>query len=387
MDLPSLLPHSLGYTQSAQNARDLIEVLATRPADFITFVEFACDDETWSENHKDFIRGAIHWLTSRYLQDKLPLEHAQRAVKAIQPHIQITRSLLDRNLTFDVEGELFQENSLMWAAASDDLHDWIRHESFEKNQHQIRLEQVPLTIFPKIEEYIETGTIESLAHLAANEIIAILRVSTEWGLRDLMIVCENLLKKYVTEENATSNLIEATAQDWKEFKESCVQFINDERLGVRLESKELHQLFFEFENYKVKSLKLFEALRGIITHLGFTGSEFENVSSQCPKLLGISLAQTSEFKSGFLEFPSTIKVLDLSKCEWLTAEHLTEIFKQYPQIKELNLAYNKHLTYREWSTLYELKNLQILDISQCNVGDEERKIITQAAQNLIVIEP
>src|ERR1700722_10709013 len=99
MDLPALLPNELKYTSVAVNNRILLNMLVKIQQDLILFFEYACEDETWSGQHSDFMREAIQWMTNQFFQDKLLMSFAQRASKAIQQHFHILGALVPQNLT------------------------------------------------------------------------------------------------------------------------------------------------------------------------------------------------------------------------------------------------------------------------------------------------
>ncbi len=395
MEMPLELPKDLHYLNVAKDSTALMEMLSGLPSDLITFFEAACEDHPWCAIHSDFMKSCIRWITLRSFDEKLAETFVHRAATAIRKNYRFVQPYIFNNLIFEVAGAEIPQNSLLWATTSDYFHKHIRIECREKKSSTISMGNLTLEIFEQIREYVETGEVENLWRKSESEILEVFRDASEWDIPGLMMDCENLLKKYITPEDAIEKLITAHQNGWLHLKLTCMEFINGLNWGLRFETEDIQHLAVEILNFNRRTLEAFEPLSKVITHLYLGGtlaenSEFTPIIQSCKHLLGIGFGGSNAFSDKFLDIPSNIHDLDLSKCVWLNADYLKKFASVCPGIKSLNLENNYDLTYEDWGVINDFKVLDTLNISYCHqIQDEDFKIIIHACRSikkLIMVE-
>lgn len=385
--MPALLPSELYYCNEATSDDSLLALLIQKPSDLIVFFEYACDDETWSEIHSDFMQKTMEWLTVQTFQDKLLVEFCKRAAKSIQAHYSILHAYIPLNLTFKFQDSSIQINSLLFSAASNFFKDILRRECFEKENLELSFDISPY-FFKPIEEFVNTGKIAYLWKYDKEEIMKILRLAASWELHGVVEQCENSLRRYITIENVIDTLLMANQESWPRLKLACIHYINNHEDEFVLSFNEVESLTFEFLQFNDSSLKYFERLKGIITELICSGNLNENglftkVITQCPRLHALNLNGSFSFNESFFSIPQSLEVLNLSQCPWLNEQTLKKFAIICPTLRKLILSSNTQLNFIMWGELTKFSHLTSLDLSRCTqINDEDFLIIVKACPRL-----
>lgn len=388
MRLPILLPEKLKYTAIAETDRDLYSMLVKMPPDFVIFFESACEDETWGSEHSELLKMMLNWITQQFYQDKVESEYAVRILKTIQAHHGLLDELISRNLSFIIEGSSRPVNSFLWGANSDKLRTLLRRECRDKYTNTLTLPEIPQELFDQLDQFMLTGTVYDLTTKSKDQILQLMQQALIWELTDLVQQCEKSLKKYINHENIFDLLIMAHKKRLSILRQACFDFVNALEAGVFFKSSDMNSLILGFENFREKALNIFEKFRKNLTHLAFPNDVSSDetmimVMQKVPDIRGIDLTLSSEWSENFLEIPSQIKEINLSQCGWLTPDNMSALFLRCPHIEGLSLAHDSHLHYSAWSQLKNLRQLDSLDISNCDrLEDEEFRLILNACPNL-----
>jgi hypothetical protein len=391
---PALLPKHLSYCEESADEEDLFKVLKQKPIDLVLFLEYACADETWSEQHSKLMCHMLRWVTKRFYLDKLELLQAQRLVTIIQEHISILRpylyfpAYLYFNTIFLVGNKEMVVNSLMFGASCEHFHQLIRS-IWDQQKNELVLRGVSLPMWHFIEEYINTGTVEGLWKQDEEFVQSLMHQAKAWDLSGLVLMCANVLKVYLTRDNAIEALLQAHRQGYANLKHACYNFLNQqEGVGLRFHEKGEKDLFVEILDYKELTKEKFSEVAPEVTHLSFGGDlandvNFSRMIAQCPKAIGIDLSGSQRFSDYFETIPPRIVELDLSGCPWLNDDAFKRVVEICPQLKTLRIRSDVLLTYVSWGNLMLLKHLTSLDLSRCTqIGDEDLKLIAQSATGL-----
>jgi F-box/leucine-rich repeat protein 2/20 len=450
MLLPALLPKEFAFCSAAKSEEALFKLLVDRPGDLLDFFEYACDDETWSSNNAEFMQEAFKWFTVQFLNDQLSLEFAKRVMNAFQLHYSILRNYIPLNLTISNQTAVFELNSLLFAARSERFHDLIRKRHIEKEniskltpltefppnlentplaqsirkaEMRIRAEEIakekqkipeeipldqevtltlniiPYDLFSKIAIFVMQGTVSNLWREDKDFLLRLLHEATTYELTELQEECEEILKRYIAQENVIDLLILSHKEKWTNLRQSCFNFLNERSIGIKVSpgehkridvsQKDIFPLAFEFFDFREPALEVYAKLNLYITHLICSGSlmedvHFSEVVKTCPHLISIDLSRTLEFSDRLLDLDTSLEELDLSKCEWMSDTHLKRIIQACPNLSRLGLSGDEAITFRGWSDLQNLSRLISLDISRCGkINDEDFELILKACPQLI----
>lgn len=388
MRLPSFLPSEFSKYEKADSDEELYNMLIENPRELIRFFEFSCDNETWSEQHSEFIGKILSWLTTRFFLSDLPVFYIEHAAKIIQQHIGALKIYLPYDILVNISDREILINSLLWASHSEYFRNLLRKEILEKKQKLIVLDNVPYEVFLKAEEFVTTGNCLDLWKKNQSELLEIMQYAKVWQLRGLLELCEEVLKRYIDRVNVNIMLIMAHHQGFSLLRDACFEFINELNMGVRFEKKLLPDLAFEFLEFQDRSLDLFDELKSYITHLIISGALtaqpiFSKVINQCSNLKGLDISRSSLFTDRLQDIPLSLQELDLSQCYWLNDENLKILILKCPQLTKLTLRGDTQLTYRSWSELYKLRALKSLDVSRCHqITDQDLSMILKACRGL-----
>ncbi len=388
MDLPALLPQKLHDVRSANSEQELLDRLINDPKDLIVFFEYACDDETWSRQHAEFMKLALHWLTNQFFEDQLFVDFAKKTVSSIHKHYTVLRSWIPDNITIEYGDHSVKANSLLWGTSSEFMRQQIRQECRDQHKKTLTFKDMPPVVFSQIEEFVNTGEVQNLWSKGQAEIVDVLHQAAEWHLSVLCQSCEEVLIKYITDGNVVDQLIIAFEEQWPYVRKACMERINRGNVGVKLRQVPLEHLSFEFVDFRDGALKIFERLRNHITHLLCGGSlpdqpEFSDVVNRCPKLICLDVSLSDAFTEKLLDIPENLQELGLGKCGWLSPKNLKKMIENCPQLTKIDFSSNIQLNYSSWGLLRNLKNLTKLDISLCHqVKDQDFKVILQACKNV-----
>jgi F-box/leucine-rich repeat protein 2/20 len=389
MELPALLHKSLLYTADATNEEMLYRLLEAEPSHLINFLTQACEDETWAENHPQFMRSAIVWVTEQFYYDRLMMPFAQHIAKAIRPHFTVLEPFLPTNLTFQLKDKDVLVNGLLYGSSSEFLRELLRRECRDRRSYKLLLKKIPHSIFSAIHEYINKGTTFALLLKDEKELIKVLNLAISWDLTELSMESQRLLKKYLTRENVLDTLLTAHNKHREVLKEECFNYINALKLGCRFEKRGPDTLAFEFLEFTENSMEIFDAVKEIITHLICGGDitdqpEFVKVVNQCPKLICLDISHSKIFSEKLKEIPTTLLELEAAACLWMNNDTFTKLVELCPQLIRLVLTSNIEIDYGAWSALKKLESLRSLNLTRCRqISDEELKIILQSLPKLI----
>lgn len=401
MLLPALLPEELKIYSQAESEIALFQMLTTKPQDLILFFEYACDDETWSENCREFMPAAMEWFTEKSLQERLASELLQRVAASIKPHYLNLKSYIPRNLIFDVQSKKIAFSSLLFAASSEVFHNLIRSHLYADKSMPISLGKLPLDIFDIVEEFVYSGDVVAIWKYDELGLLRILRHATDMRLVGLMQLCEDTLKRYINKENVLDLLIKAHKKSWIHLKNHCCHFLNILSWGVKFEDSKKYRLTeegektflaLEFLEFSDTSLDIFERLKLFITHLILNGSlteetSFSMVIQSCPNMRFLDIGRTRAFSERLYEINPNLQELDLSNCLWLTNDYLKKVVEICPNLRRLVLTSNVQLTFLGWSVLQKLPLLYGLDISRCHqVHDDDLLLILRACPQLTELD-
>ncbi len=389
MKLPALLPEHLHFVRDIRTDESLLAALKPNTALLVDFFENASIDETWCEQHRDFISLTVEWLTEEYYQDRLAHRFASRITSCLQNHFHVFKTIIPLKLILVVENGEFSMNSLMVGTCSQSLRDIVRLQTNEKGEGKIHpLEDISITRFILFKEYIETNHAEGLWKLEPAELEILMAQATRIDLEGLKGECATVLKRYLTTGNVWSYLQKSQEGLWESLKEYCIQFINAQELGVRIHQTEFEEFAFEFLVFNEETLLIFEKCKHSITQIICSHSltedhRFGNVINACPQLVLLNISQTNSYSPILEGIPSSLRELDLSMCSWLSDVSLRKFVKICPNLRRLLLCSNVHLTYRVWAILKEFKSLEELDLSNCHqIFNRDIRVIVRSLPQL-----
>lgn len=393
MELPALLPENYRQYSLAQNESALTQLLINNPIDIIPFFEFACDDETWSEQHLSFIEEMIVYFTTLFFEERLPFEIAIKIAKTIQKHFSVLQRAIPCDLQIETKKEINAGNSFLIACQSEVLHDLMRH--FKgKNKKIITLKDAPSEMSSMIIECAHTGSLQNIWKLSKEDLIDVLRQATLLKFRALMDIIQETLKRYITSNNVIEMLLMAHKESWEILREACFTFINSKHLGIHLGippatiETQTHYLVCEFTTFSDRALEIFEKIRHWITHLVCGGRLineplFGQILQRIPKLRSLDIGRSQDYSEYLIEVPNTLQELNLSQSPWLNQNYLKKIIGFFPKLQSLIISSNPQLTFASWMELQHLKELANLNISNCHqIKDEDFSLILKACEHL-----
>lgn len=381
MDMPVFLPQRLLKYNTAVDDAELLASLIKNRADLLEFFEFAADHETWSEDHPEFMRSALDWLTQQSFQNRLTQEAAQRIAEKVRLHFPVLSLYMPKNIVVDLEGVSFSVNSLVFGSASPLIQEVIQ------DKKVVKLTNMTPLSFRAIQEYVTTGNVPDLWKEQEAELIQIHAQATYWGFQDVARACEKILSRYIMRGNVFEKLLQAHQNTWPILQESCCEFINQLELACKVQAS-VDSLSFEFIEFIGTALDTFEKLRHAITHLIFRKNliedfMFRDVVNQCPHLVGLDIDDSSSYTENLQSVPKSIQELDISSCGWLQSQHFPLLANAFPNIRKLILRSNIQLNYTSWSQLTLFPLLVDLDISRnTQITDDDFVIILQALPKL-----
>lgn len=397
MKLPAFLPDHLKHYGKNNSDEELFRSLFENPVELITFFTTACADETWSEEHSEFMHSAILLWTEQSLDQKLSDNSLKYITEAIHAHYANLRDLIPSNLMIKSSLNSVNANSLLIAACSDILKELIGYRKIENNQPYIIVESEIQGFLELVVEVAHTNLARDLWKYSEEDLFEILRESDKIHMRRLADLTQETLKRYVNPSNVYNRLETAQNASWDILELHCLNIINSHG-GVRtfqvveleqwLPKTSIKPLGIEFYDFSTPSLDIFDTLQTKITHLVCSGSlieeaAFSEILKTAPNLRSIDVSHSKSFSEALLELPSTATELDLSKCSWLTEELLKKVIGRNPQIERLSLNSNIHLTYSAWGDLQKLSHLRALDLTRCvQMHDNEFHMILKACPRL-----
>lgn len=386
--MPAFLPQELKYCESVQSEDILLSTLIKNPPDLIIFFECACADETWSEQNSGFMRKAIAWLTMQVFQDKLPIEFTRRAAKAMQAHYSILSSYIPDNILFKLKDTSVQANSLLFAAFSNYFKDLLERECREKNKMSLTLADTTYSIFSTVVEYVTTGKVYQLSQKGLNEMLELAHDAAKWGIEELVLMSEEALKKFITNENVLKLLSKSFQERWPNFKQSCLVFFNELHKGARLASNAENHLSFEFLDFSDQVISRYDQMKHLVTEIICSGiltesDQFGMILKRSPKIVALNISGSRFFSSQLLEIPRDLQALDISQCPWMNQATLKQFSVSCPFLKKLTFGSNIQLNFTAWGELNKFRQLIALDLTRCHqINDQDLLVILKACLGL-----
>lgn len=389
MEMPVFLPPHIDFCRQAANEDELFHLVTARSSDLINFFKVAADDETWCDEHSDFIRKILQFLTEVSFEDKLSTYDKKEVQQKIHEHYKILYPNLPLNITFKLDENTLPENSLSFSTASIYFEDLIRNEWLKRQSTTVELPGISFEFFKIIEEFVTTGDVQDLWKFPEENLRNFRKTITPFGLTKLEELTESNLKRYLHRYNVVNNLLEAHLSGWISLRHICYEYINDLHLGFKFHETSPKFLGFEFTEFNDHSIDAFDKLKMLITHLYFSGKliekrEFSDFINQCPLLTFLNLAVSESFSDKILDAPTSLQGLGLSSCNWLNSNALNRVILRFPHLKELKLSDNIQLDYNSWGLLPKLKSLVSLDISKNpQISDDDFRLIVQSTPRLV----
>jgi len=387
MEMPALLTTDLEVYRDSKTDEELLQRLTSHPENLLSFFKVAADDETWSLKHPLVMQEILKSLTNKSFENRLEMENIKQIQTKIQDHISILDSYLPLDLIVEVEATEVHVNSLLFSAASFFMQNLIRHECFEVKSNKLMLADVSLDTFKLMLEFVKTGESADLWKKKSDEIITIRHQINRFGLDQLSMNCEDILKRYINQDTALSMLIQAHLDKWRLLRHYCYSYINGLFYGLKFHETGINFLAFEFLEFKENSMTIFTQVNSLITHLIVSGAliesdEFEFVVNQCPQLIHLNISMSNKFSEKIMNVPNLLE-LDISSCNWLNDMNLSRILNKFSGLKLLSLIDNMQLDYKAFGMLSKLRDLTDLNISRNpQIHDEEFKIILNASPQI-----
>lgn len=389
MRLPDLLPLELHYCTAASSLSELFDLLQKKLADIVLFFEVAAEDETWADQHGEFMQKIMLWMAEQLFLERFPSAYCQRIALATRQHFSALEPFIPEDLTIQLQEGSIAINTILMLALSDFFPQLIRQECIEKKRRQLPFQQASEELFKPIKEFAYTGRIELLWRNSEEEIIRLLRFAASWSILGVVELCEKALAKYISGEQLSSALLRVHRERWPFLKRYCIERINASDWGIYLSFSAIDRLSLEFKEFSEQSLARFQELRPIVTDLVCSGhlvenSHFSNVLQACPVLIGVDISGSSSFSDTFKNIPTTLKELNLARCLWLSKETIKHFAVLCPHLTALTLTSNTHLNFTAWGELIHFKELRRLDLARCHqIRSEELLVILKACSQLL----
>jgi hypothetical protein len=386
MDLP-VLPKELSLYLNFQSKESLFNALIKVPDDLVLFFESASNDETWSENNPDLMHNIIEWLTNQTQHDRLSQTNFLKAAATLRKYREIYKNLIPSNITVKFKDGEIQCNGLLLSGSSDFFRRILIAEA-RKQSNTVSFPQMTVNEFAPVQSFIATGEVPKLATKGAGEIIELIKRAKAWELPQLSQVCEQMLIKYIDDENVYGMLFQAKKEGWTQFERDCIAFINSKNRGFKLSIPFHERLAFEFLDFDEGTIEYFEQLRSLITDIICSGSlieepQFGLVLKSFPNLFCLDISRTLSFTNQLEEIPKGLNSLNISACPWVTKDSIKRLMALCPDLEQLFLQNDVHLNYIFWGELTKFKKLKQLDLSQCTqIVDTDLSIIVKGLNGL-----
>ena len=387
MDLPGILPSDLKNLE-ASNDKELYEELVVSTKRLTQFISFAADDETWSSKHGEFYKLVLAWYTRQSFQERVKEVYLQTIILSFQEHYSILESYLPRPLNVQIEEVLIPVNPFIISVQSSYLKSLLKKAVQEKSAHVIHLTDVPLELVRFALHYLESASVEGLFRFERPTVLKLLELAEKWGIAGLADECQEVLKRYISEENVAEELLNAIKKKRLVLLNRCKDVFNARFRDGQILSCSEGVLVFEFINFEEKALLAFDIVKSLVTHLSFKGDltegeHFAKALAQAPRLIGLILSETDEWSPFFPEIPQKIYSLDVSKCTWLGDNELRLLLSLIPRVSILSLAENTQITYRGFAELRNLYGLKSLNLEKCSqLENDALNLILQGAGGL-----
>lgn len=389
MRLPSTLPPHLHYHGRHEDEEQLLSILIQNRTSCVTFLEYAMEDETWSEEHPRFMSGALAWLTNQYLEGLLNLKLAQRIIKMVHLHYKVMKEFLPKDIDVHMEEHHLGVNSMAWGSASPYFDQRIQSEC--RNHQPLVLKKIPIFIFRHLATAINQGEDPNLWKLTREDVMAILFQAKEWELSGLVDSCQIVLRRYISEENVFDVFKQSHEEKWPILREAALHFLNRQPFDIEWCHSDIDSVHCVFKEDTERAIEAFTRVRLLITHIGYQGdlpgsSLFQKTIGLMPRLVSLDLSRTTVPPKDWRAIPQTLREIDLSGASWLDERHLQELIECHPYLTRLQLREQGDLPYTSWQMLHHLKYLAHMDLGFCSqLRDDDLQIILRGCRRLISI--
>lgn len=375
MDLPGTLPRDLKNLE-VSNDKDLYDQLVVSTKRLTQFFSFAADDETWSSKHGEFYKLVLAWFTRQYCYDRINESYLKTIILSFQEHYSILESYMPRPVNLQFKDIEIAVNPFIIGVLSPFLRSLLKKAVQEKNARVIQAPEAPLELVQFVLHYLESASVEGLWKFEKPTVLKLLELAEKWGVIGLIEECQEVLKRYISQENISNELLLAIKMKRWVLLEKCKDVFNEKFIDGRILSCEESVFIFEFVNFDERALLAFDVVKNQVTHLCFKGDliqdeKFTSSMKQSPKLIGLILSETNEWSPFFPEIPKKVYFLDVSKCAWLGDNELRLLLGLIPQISVLKLAENTQITYRGFAELKNLYGLKSLSLEKCSQLDND----------------
>ena len=388
MDLPGILSQDLKDLGGASSDKELYEMLLLSSDRLTRFFSFAADDETWSARHGEFYKLVLSWFTRQYLQDRISDRYLRVVCQSFQEHYSILEPFLPRPVTLKMGDTSFQINPFLAGFMSPYLKSLLKMEVQEK---KTRLIEIPEASFELVEyalRYIESGSANELWRFEKPVLLKLLELAERWGVQGLAIECQDVLMRYINQDNVQAELLLAIKKKRWVILERCREVFNQKFIDGHILSCDENSLIFEFFNFDERAFLAFDCVKSLVTQFCFKNDltqneRFASAMGEAPRLMGLILSETAAWSPFFTEIPKKIYALDVSKCAWLGDGELRMLLNLLPKVSILNLSENTQLTYRGFAEIKNLHGLKTLSLAKCfQLEDDALNLILQGAQGL-----
>lgn len=386
MDKPALLPGELDHYISQAGAEEsLLYLLVKNTKDFASFFHYACADEVWNSKYATFMKMAIEWLTHQFYIEKITEELAVATSQSIRSHYAILKRYIPTNITLQLKDTTIQINSLLLASSSPIFHTKIRRECLEKSKLTMNLAEYEYqSFFRYIEEYVLEGEIKDLWKFDEELLFKILEFSLKYELVELSENTEKMLHKYINKQTVFRLLEKAHEGVLTILKSDCLAFLNSLESGVQFRVVNSNGFECHFYHFSENASDIFEQVCRYVTHFVcadnlISSPEFLQFIRQCPRLISINVAHSSEFSQDFSGFPASLQELNIAACTWLSDQHLRKIVVACPNLVRIVMGSNVQITALGWGALQKLHVLRSVDLSRCQqITDADLRVILHA---------
>lgn len=375
MELPFQLPRNNLSLEVSSTEKELLSKLKSDIPFFLLFLKYAAEDGMWRDSHSDFISESISWITEEFLNRKLSNATALALKQIIYDNQLYRKGYVNENLKVKGAHGEWAFNSLLLEVESSYFNELI-----QKNK-PIELTFLPDAFLSLFHECIHTNSMNNLYKYEKKELFQFLQAAEEFKLKTMSKEIQEVLKRYISDENVVGLLLESHEHSWEYFKDACCIYLNNKHWGVRLFSTHPHlneiennPFVFELLDFNETALKVFQKVKDKITHFicAYTDHpQFSEVIHEIPHLIFLDIGRSRMFPADLHSIPPHFIGLDLSQCAWLKDEQFKKIIAAFPYLKVLILQSNVQLTYQSFGDIYKLRELQGIDLSRCHIRDED----------------
>lgn len=387
MELPAVLPAEFQALQKASSEESLYNLVVENPKAILPFFEAACNDETWSDQHPEFMRRLIRFLTDQAFNDQLEPRDYQFLVHLIQRHYINLKPMMDHNLHVALSDSVVPVNSLLFSSISDLFWDNVR---IKRDNPGFKLHlPIDKEKFDTILDLIRFGDLPTLWKKGQSELLELMDFGVRFRIPALVDGCGEMMQKYLSSENVFDLLKLACKQEANALQRECMAYINDRNSGFILTPVPPSGISIEFNNFSDETLDLSAKLTDFIVKIVGRGASVNDpVFAQILKRnysnpIELDIHSSDDFSVNLEELPTQIIALNLSQCSWLSFEKLRQFADLCPSVENLNLAYDVQLNFLAWGELLKFQRLQRLDLSECTqLKNDDLKIVLLASKNL-----